>query len=186
MKIIKGKKNDPDLLQKVEWDPESKDAFRLVLLCALIFGAAFFTGGWIMVASGQKEVGAMGGEKVLAAEDQRNEDNASVGENNLPKGKKVSEAMAGAVGSVKDQAGRIVRARKIARQKAIITAQIRSGPVLSGPTEKLSSGLRVCPIKNDHPQRGGATHIDEDCCPDYNETPNPRCYYTPGQRGIMK
>jgi len=120
------------------------------------------------------------GESVLAAEDQKNENIEGVEKDISLEGKKASEAMSGAANSVKNSM-RIAKAQKIAKQHAANIARIRSGPVLAGPTRKLPDGRRVCPVKSEHPQGGGELHVDEDCCPDRNEYPNPRCYYTPEQ-----
>ena len=185
---FKGFKKRLDPFQKVDFEPKSATSAVLVLLCAGVFGTAFFVGGQIMSGYNEKVAQIFHGESVLAAENQKNEKMAVTQENivPLPEGKKVSEAMSGAASSVKDQAGRVARARKIARQLAAEKALRRSGRVLSGSTKKLPGGLRVCTGNSDHPERGGATHMDEDCCADYNETPNPRCYYSPEKMGILK
>ncbi len=183
-----------NLFQEAEWKPESVETIWLVLLCAGVFGISFFASGKILFDYGQKEKQSVLSsqperyivESVLAAEDQKNENMADAGENILPEEGKISEAMSGAADAVKGQAGRVARARRIARQQAAFAAFIRSGPEPTGPTTGLPDGRRVCAVKNDRPQSGGAAHVDEDCCPDYNEYPNPRCYYTPAQMGILK
>ena len=44
-----------------------------------------------------------------------------------------------------------------------------------------------CPAKNDHPGTSDnkGKHMDEDCCPDYDEWPKPGCVYAPGDYGVM-
>ena len=39
-----------------------------------------------------------------------------------------------------------------------------------------------CAAKNDHPSysKTKGKHMDEDCCPDPDEWPNPRCSYSSG------
>jgi hypothetical protein len=46
----------------------------------------------------------------------------------------------------------------------------------------------TCAHKNDHPSYSDTKgkHMDEDCCPDPDEWPNPRCAYSGGQLGVMK
>ena len=45
-----------------------------------------------------------------------------------------------------------------------------------------------CANKNDHPSysKTKGKHMDEDCCPDPDEWPNPRCSYSSGALGTMK
>lgn len=194
MKSKKSKKFKLNLFQKVKFDPESNETVLLVLLCIGIFGISFFASGKLLYDYRQKEKqSALNSqperqiiESVLAAENQKNENIMGARENILPEGKKVSGAMSGAADLVKGQASRVVKARRITRQRAAAIARINSAPVLAGRTNKLPNGLRVCPVKSDHPQSGGRVHTDEDCCADYNEYPNPRCYYTPAQMGILK
>lgn len=175
-----------NLFQKVDFEPKSAEMGALVLVCVGVFGAAFFAGGRVMGGYDEKVTQIFRGGSVLAAEDQKDENVTGAGENISLEGKKASEAMSGAAGSVKSLAIKVASARRAARQRAVSIARIQSGPVPTGPTRGLPDGRRVCDPKNDHPQGGGKIHVDEDCCPDPNETPNPRCYYTPGQLGIMK
>ncbi len=45
-----------------------------------------------------------------------------------------------------------------------------------------------CPAKHDHPSysnKGKGKHMDEDCCPDPDEWPNPRCAYSESALGVM-
>ncbi|MDD5489984.1 MAG: hypothetical protein PHP25_04880 [Candidatus Moranbacteria bacterium] len=184
MKRKKTKKIKLNPFQKVKFDPESAETMLLVLLCAGFFGVFSFASGKILFDYKQKE-GRIA-KNVLAAESQKDEDLAGDGENILPEGVKVSETMSVAARTVESQASRVTTARKKARQRAAEIARILSGPVPTGPTTGLSDGRRVCAGHSDHPQRGGAVHMDEDCCADYNETPNPRCYYPPGKMGILK
>ena len=98
-----------------------------------------------------------------------------------------AEAAAAEAAAAKAQADKAARAKMAARQRAAELARINSAPVLAGATDKLSNGLRVCPLKNPHPSgRGGKSHIDEDCCADYDEYPNPRCQYSPSQMAALK
>jgi len=122
----------------------------------------------------------------LAAENQENENILHSEEFFFPEERQVSEVMSEAAGSVKILAIKKAKAEAAARKLAAEKALRRSAPILSGSTKKLPNGLRVCTGNSDHPQRGGATHMDEDCCADYNETPNPRCYYSPEKMGILK
>ena len=50
-----------------------------------------------------------------------------------------------------------------------------------------SQGTPICPDKHDHPSysKKQGNHIDEDCCPDPDEWPNPRCKYKPSDYDIM-
>jgi hypothetical protein len=189
MKLGEIKKARLSLFQKCYFNPESPDSAALVLVCAAVFGASFFAGAQAMGGYNKKVAELMRPGKVLAAEEKKEEavsDEMGLEESGAPENKKISETMSGAAGAVKNMAVKRAIAKRAAQEKAALNARIRSGPVLSGPTDKLANGLRVCPLKNDHPQRGGAVHTDEDCCPDYNETPNPRCAYSPAQRAIMK
>jgi hypothetical protein len=45
-----------------------------------------------------------------------------------------------------------------------------------------------CAEKNDHPgySKTKGKHMDEDCCPDPDEWPNPRCAYSGGGLGLMR
>lgn len=53
---------------------------------------------------------------------------------------------------------------------------ISIGVVLTGRTKKVN-GFRVCAEKKHHPTSGSKRHMDEDCCMDRDETPNPKCRY---------
>lgn len=175
------KKADKILFGKVDFGKRKPKVVPLVLLCAGVFGISFFAGVESMGNYNEKTAQIFYGESILAAESQKSESTGDAEKNASLKEKKVSEAMSGAADSVKNLAGRVVRARRLARQRAADTARILSGPVPTGPTKGLPDGRRVCTSKSDHPQSGGELHVDEDCCPDHNEYPNPRCHYTSGQ-----
>lgn len=194
MKAKETKKFGLDLFQKVDFKPGNSKSDVLIFLCAIVFTFFYFSSVIFLDAYGRKERRSASSEKyqmqisknVLAAEDQKNENSADAEGNIFLEGDRVSEAMSEATGSVKNLANKIIMARKLSRQRAAFAARIRSGPLPTGPTIGLSDGRRFCDPKNDHPQGGGKVHVDEDCCPDPNETPNPRCYYTPGQLKIMQ
>lgn len=184
MQRKKIKKIRLNLFQKVKFDPESIETTLLVLLCAGIFSVSFFASGKLLYDYKQKENRIV--KNVLAAESQKDENTVGAEENILSEEEKVSEAMSDAANSVKNLVIKTARARKLARERSAEKALRRSGPILSGPTKKLPDGRRVCTGNSDHPERSGAVHVDEDCCADYNETPNPRCYYSPEKMGILK
>jgi hypothetical protein len=55
------------------------------------------------------------------------------------------------------------------------------------PRPRYTSGGH-CPAKHDHPSysnKGKGKHMDEDCCPDPDEWPNPRCAYSGNALGVM-
>ena len=183
-----------NLFQEVDFKPKSSEMAALVLVCAVVFGISFFGSGKLLYDFGQKkERNALNSspemqiiKNAIAADNQTDENtsgtegNASLEENIGP------ELMLEEANLAKDKADKEARAKIIARQRAAEIALINSAPVLAGSTNKLPSGLRVCPVKSEHPQRGGRTHVDEDCCADYNEYPNPRCYYPPNEMAILK
>jgi hypothetical protein len=181
------KKAKTALFNGVDWDFKETKTIGLVFFCALVFEISFFAGIGIMNHD-KKPAQILSLKNVLAADNQEdgNLSNAQIQENIFLAGENASATMQEAAGSVKKKAASVRQARKAARERAAFAAFIRSGPEPTGPTSRLSDGRRVCGKKNDKPQRGGRVHVDEDCCPDYNETPNPRCYYTPGQLGILK
>ncbi|MDD5489511.1 MAG: hypothetical protein PHP25_02435 [Candidatus Moranbacteria bacterium] len=57
----------------------------------------------------------------------------------------------------------------------------------SPPKPRYTAGAR-CPRKNDKPSysKTKGKHMDEDCCPDPDEWPNPRCAYSGGDLGLMR
>ncbi|MDP1846143.1 MAG: hypothetical protein Q8L09_05420 [Candidatus Moranbacteria bacterium] len=58
---------------------------------------------------------------------------------------------------------------------------------VSPPKARYTAGAK-CNHKNDHPRKSKTKgkHIDEDCCPDPDEWPNPRCAYSSGGLGLMR
>jgi hypothetical protein len=58
---------------------------------------------------------------------------------------------------------------------------------ISPQRARYTAGAR-CPEKNDHPSYSDTKgkHMDEDCCPDPDEWPNPRCAYSASALGVMK
>ncbi len=59
---------------------------------------------------------------------------------------------------------------------------------VSPPKVRFVGGGGKCPEKNDHPRysKTKGKHMDEDCCPDPDEWPNPRCSYSGGGMGILR
>ena len=57
----------------------------------------------------------------------------------------------------------------------------------SPPKVRYSAGAR-CAHKSDKPRKSKTKgkHMDEDCCPDPDEWPNPRCAYSGGGLGLMR
>jgi len=58
---------------------------------------------------------------------------------------------------------------------------------ISPPRVRYTAG-RSCPNKHDHPSysnKGKGKHLDEDCCPDPDEWPNPACAYSGSALGLM-
>jgi hypothetical protein len=59
--------------------------------------------------------------------------------------------------------------------------------------KKISSTLAIkrnlrCPAKHDSPSistENKVNHMDEDCCPDYDEWPKPNCIYSATDYAIM-
>lgn len=185
-KSKKYKKIKLNLFQKVRYKPKSAESMVLILLCAVVFGAAFFSGERIMGGYNEKIVQAFHIGNIAAAESQKEEDTAGIQENVSPEGEEISVTMPVVPDSAKDSVGREFVAKKLTRQRTANIARILSGPVPTGRTKGLPDGRRVCTTRSLHPQRGGRLHIDEDCCADYNEYPNPRCYYTPEKMKILR
>jgi hypothetical protein len=185
----KSKKIKLDLFQEVCAKPNSREIAELVLVCAVVFGVSFLGIGKLFYNYSQKNFKALSNQpeiqivkSAVAAEKntQKAEEEAALKESQ-------DAAAAAEVVLAKAQADKVARAKMIARQRAAELARINSAPVLAGPTDKLSNGLRVCPLKNPHPSgRGGKPHVDEDCCADYDEYPNPRCEYSPSQMAALK
>lgn len=50
----------------------------------------------------------------------------------------------------------------------------------------VENGRKVCAHEHDKPEKsGGKRHVDEDCCPDPDEYPNPQCFYSKKGYKIM-
>ena len=189
-KSKKSKKRKLDLFQEVCAKPNSAEIAELVLVCAVVFLVSFLGIGKIFYNYSQKNFKALNSQSeiqivksAVAAEKniQKAEEDAALKES------QDQEEAAAEAALAKAQADKVARAKMIARQRAAELARINSAPVLAGATDKLSNGLRVCPLKNPHPSgRGGKPHIDEDCCADYDEYPNPRCEYSPSQMAALK
>ncbi len=127
-------------------------------------------------------------KSAVAAENQNNENVGGAGDDLLPKNNIGIEVTPAEIDFDKKQAGKEAIAKKIAQQRAAAEiALINNSPILAGPTTKLPDGKRTCPLKHPQPSgRGGKPHIDEDCCADYDEYPNPRCDYSPAQMAALK
>lgn len=188
MKSKKSKKIKLDLFQEVCLDLEKVEMAVLILVCAVVFGISSLASGKILHDHNQeKEKNALGSQLgtqivkiAVAAENKSNENDPAIEEGQDP------EEAAMELVAAKQKADKAARAKAAARQRAVETARILSGPVPTGKTSGLPDGRRECTTKSLHPQRGGKVHIDEDCCADYNETPNPRCYYPPNKMAILK
>lgn len=193
-KSKKYKKTKLNLFQEVDFKPKSIEMALLVLVCAVVFGITFSGSGKLLYDYGQeKGRSALNSQQemqiiksAVAAENQNNENVGGARDDLLPKKNIGIEVTPAEIDFDKKQAGKDAIAKKIAQQRAAEIARINNAPILAGSTNKLPSGLRVCPVKSEHPQRGGRTHVDEDCCADYNEYPNPRCYYSPNEMAILK
>jgi len=181
-KSKKSKKIKLDLFQEVCAKPNNREIAELILVCAVVFGVSFLGSGKFFYDNSQKKAkSALSSQpeiqivkSAVAAED------ASLKEN------QDAEVAAAEAALAKEKADKKARVEMIAKQHAAELARINSAPVLAGRTNKLPNGLRVCPVKSENPQRGGSPHVDEDCCADYNEYPNPRCYYPPDEMAILK
>ena len=198
----KSKKIELDLFQEVRFKVKSAEMAILFLVCTIVFGISFLGSGKFLYDHSQKKAKSVSSsnpeiqivKSAVAAENQTKENAPGAEEDALLKGSQDSEAAFVEVDITKEQAEKEIeakaiakqRAAKIAAERAAEVARINSAPVLAGRTNKLSSGLRVCPVKSENPQRGGSPHVDEDCCADYNEYPNPRCYYPPDEMAILK
>lgn len=55
------------------------------------------------------------------------------------------------------------------------------------PHSPRAAGHMVCPYKNDHPSTSStkSKHMDEDCCADFDEWPNPMCFYPANLYTVM-
>jgi len=67
------------------------------------------------------------------------------------------------------------------------TSKVLIKRVISSPPVRFVSGPS-CAVKNDHPSKSKTKgkHMDEDCCPDPDEWPNPHCSYSSGALGVMR
>jgi len=79
----------------------------------------------------------------------------------------------------------VVSTLNLAKKENPVQTSIRLA--VSPPKPRFTSGAR-CPKKNDHPgySKTKGKHMDEDCCPDPDEWPNPRCAYSGGGLGLMR
>lgn len=195
VKKIKG-----NLFREVDIEVRGVEMAALAFICAIVFGISFSESGKLLYDYNQKNWKSMLSSKpemqivesAIAAGGEahgntaNNEENISLGGNKDPK--VMVEVTQEEVNLAKDKADKEAKAEMIARQQAAAgLARINSAPVLAGPTIKLTDGLRVCPLKHPQPSgRGGKPHIDEDCCADYDEYPNPRCEYSPSQWAALK
>ncbi|TRZ54513.1 hypothetical protein D4Q76_02265 [archaeon] len=195
-KSKKYKKTKLNLFQEVDFKPKSAEMAALVLVCAVVFGISFSGSGKLLYDYGQKKGrSALSSnlemqivKSAIAAENQ-NKENTAGAEENVPSGEsRDSKVMVEVTNSeLLAQADRKAKASRIARQRAAERALINNAPILAGPTAKLPDGKRTCPLKHPRPSsRGGKPHVDEDCCADYDEYPNPRCDYSPAQMAALK
>jgi hypothetical protein len=179
-KSKKTKKIKLSLFQEVCLDLGGVEMAVLISVCAIVFGIASSASGKLLYDYSQKEIKNAPSSQseiqivksAVADEDQTDENDPVV-----------EEAAAAEESLAKEKAAKV---KAIAKQRAAQTARILSGPIPTGKTSGLSDGRRECTTKSLHPQKGGKVHVDEDCCADYNETPNPRCYYPPAKMGILK
>jgi hypothetical protein len=191
---MKSKKIKHYLFREIKANPEKVELAVLVLICLLVFVISFLAIGKPLLDYVQKkEKSVLDSQQrmelmtsAIAAENQ-NEENAMADQEKEMLGEKdMAESTAEADKLAKEKADKEARAKAMARQRAAERARMNSAPVLAGRTHRDANGMRVCPVKSLHPQRGGETHMDEDCCADYNEYPNPRCYYPPEKMKILK
>ena len=82
----------------------------------------------------------------------------------------------------------IVSTINISSDESIVGTSRKFFAAAAKPRVMFTAGAR-CSHKNDHPSysnKGKGKHMDEDCCPDPDEWPNPRCAYSGSQLGVMK
>jgi hypothetical protein len=183
-KSKKAKKIKLDLFQEVCFKPKSAEMAMLVFVCTAVFGVSSLASGKLLYDHNQEKI-----RSILSSQPQiQIVKSAAAAENEINENSPVAEEEVSAEDDalVKAQAEKAARAKSLARQRAAETARILSGPVPTGKTSRMPDGRRECTTKSLHPQRGGKIHVDEDCCADYNETPNPRCYYPPNKMAILK
>lgn len=190
MRYMPSRKSKLKLFQEVKLGRKKTEMAILALLCAGVFGVSAFASGKILLDYNQKEkeneIYAVG--NVLAAEKE------SDGENILPRttgnyGSKAvvrgepensGQAIASVLGVADSVKKKLIKPKKIA-------PKVINAPLPRAETKKVN-GLRVCTKKNDHgheSHNGSHPHMDRECCPDPDEWPNPRCYYTPEQLSRM-
>jgi len=187
-KSKKPKKIKLGLFEEVCFEVKKIEAVALVSICAVVLGVSSLASGKLLydhsqarmksTLSNQPEIQVV--KSAVAAENKTDEDISGAKESQDP------EAAAAELALAKEKADKAAKAKMVARQRAAQTARILSGPVPTGKTSGLPDGRRECTTKSLHPQRNGKVHVDEDCCADYNETPNPRCYYPPNKMEILK
>jgi len=190
-KSKKPKKIKIGLFEEVCFEVKKIEAAVLISICVVVFGVSSLVSGKLLYDFSQADMkNALGSqpetkivESAVAAEKNGSgaEGDASLEES------QAAEAAAAELALAKAQAEKAARAKMLARQRAAELARINNAPVLSGPTSKLPSGKRVCPLKHPRPSgRGGKPHVDEDCCADFDEYPNPRCEYSSSQMAALK
>jgi hypothetical protein len=198
-KSKKIKKTKLNLFQKVNFKHKSLETVVLVFICAVVFLISSFSSGKFLYNCSQKKESALSSRpemqivrSAIAAVSRSNENIAGAQDSTLAKenndtGEMFIEVSLAVANLSKERADKEAIARRIVRQRTAEIALINSAPILAGPTDKLSDGKRVCPLKHPQPSgRGGKPHIDEDCCADYDEYPNPRCEYSPEQMAALK
>ena len=191
----KSKKIKTSPLRDICFELKSVGMAVLALVCVIVFGICFLGNSKLFYGYDQKETISVSNSKPVirimesaaASEDQPAELAPGTGEDASVKEKDDPEADSADLAAAKEQTDKEARAKRIARKHAAEIAEINNAPILAGPTKKLPDGKRVCPLKNPQPSgRGGKPHIDEDCCADYDEYPNPRCDYSPSQMAALK
>lgn len=70
-------------------------------------------------------------------------------------------------------------------KKEVVAETVKK--IVTPPKARFTSGAS-CNHKNDKPRKSKTKgkHMDEDCCPDPDEWPNPRCAYSGGGLGLMR
>jgi hypothetical protein len=167
-KSKKHKRTKFNLFREICFKPKNIEIAAVVLICAGVVAISFFGSGKNLydynqkiersVLNSQPEIRIV--SSVIAAENQTVENTLGAKGNVLLEENKDPEAMFVEVNLTKDQLAKDqvdrevrARARTIARQHASQIALINNAPVLAGETDKLPNGLRICPVKSDHPQR---------------------------------
>ena len=81
----------------------------------------------------------------------------------------------------------IVSTINITQQEDIVAVSKKAIATAAQPKIRYVAGI-TCPNKHDHPSysnKGKGKHMDEDCCPDPDEWPNPMCAYSAKALGVM-